>query len=210
MALPGDKRGLAFAAIVVVIAAVGLYLTMWPGSGDSPEEEPAAGHTPRSVVTVPRSTPLATASNAPFDIYAYLPLTKEQLAAAADLAERFTAAYGTFRYDEDPAAYADRVKVFTTADLGSVLARTLTSPGTVERNQADEVVSTGTAKVKEIRSVEKTSVVLVVTGTQQITAKSGAKQLTDDYAVTVSELGTDWRVFDIQPAEDGQKGDESG
>ncbi|MBN6051333.1 hypothetical protein JYK22_05255 [Nonomuraea sp. RK-328] len=210
MAQSGDKRGLAFAAIVVVIAAVGLYLTMWPGSGDSPEEEPAAARTPRSVVTVPRSTPLATASNAPFDIYAYLPLTKEQLAAAADLAERFTAAYGTFRYDEDPAAYADRVKAFTTADLGATLARTLTSPGTVERNRADEVVSTGTAKVKEIRSVEKTSLILVVTGTQQITAKSGGKQLTDDYAVTVSEMGTDWRIFDIQPAGDGQKGDESG
>ncbi|MDR8412630.1 hypothetical protein MTP10_28360 [Nonomuraea sp. 3-1Str] len=210
MALPGDKRGLAFAAIVVVIAAVGLYVTMWPGSGESAEEEPVAGRTPSGVVTVPRSTPLATASDAPFDIYAYLPMSKEQLAASADLAERFTAAYGTFRYDEDPAAYADRVKAFATADLGAVLARTLTSPGTVERNRADEVVSTATAKVKEIRSVEKTSVVLVVTGTQQITAKSGNKQLTDDYAVTVSEMGTDWRVFDLQPAGEGQDGDTTG
>ncbi|MET7465314.1 hypothetical protein [Nonomuraea sp. NPDC005501] len=210
MALPGDKRGLAFAAIVAVIAAVGLYVTMWPGSGESAEEEPVAGRTPSGVVTVPRSTPLATASDAPFDIYAYLPMSKEQLAASADLAERFTAAYGTFRYDEDPAAYADRVKAFATADLGAVLARTLTSPGTVERNRADEVVSTATAKVKEIRSVEKTSVVLVVTGTQQITAKSGNKQLTDDYAVTVSEMGTDWRVFDLQPAGEGQDGDTTG
>ncbi|MEV0149497.1 MULTISPECIES: hypothetical protein [unclassified Nonomuraea] len=210
MALSGDKRGLAFAAVVVVIAAVGLYVTMWPGSGESSEEEPVAGRTPSAVVTVPRSTPLATASDAPFDIYAYLPMSKEQLAASADLAERFTAAYGTFRYDEDPAAYADRVKAFATADLGAVLARTLTSPGTVERNRADEVVSTATAKVKEIRSVEKTSVVLVVTGTQQITAKSGNKQLTDDYAVTVSEMGTDWRVFDLQPAGEGQDGDTTG
>ncbi|MEU8245361.1 hypothetical protein [Nonomuraea sp. NPDC048916] len=209
MAQQGDRRGLAFAAIVVVIAAVGLYLTMWPDSGD-PAGEPAADSATTSAPAAPRNTPPVGASDAPFDIYSFLPMSKEQLAAAADLAERFTVAYGTFRYDEDPVAYADRVKVFTTADLGNVLARTLTSPGTVDRNRADEVVSTATARTKEIRSVEKTSVVFVVTGTQQITAKSGARQLTEDYAVTVSQMGTDWRVFDLQPAGDGQEGDTQG
>jgi hypothetical protein len=202
--MAGDKRGPAFAAVVAVLAAVGIYLTMWPGSGDSPAEEPAA---PAASSAPPRaaSTPLATASDAPFDIYSYLPMTKEQLAAAADLAERFTAAYGTFRFDEDPADYADRLKVFTTADLGNVLARTLTQP-----DAADETVSTATAKVKEIRSVERTSVVFVVTGTQQIAAKSGTRQLAADYAVTVSQMGTDWRVFDLQPAGEGQDGDSEG
>ncbi|MEV0591595.1 hypothetical protein [Nonomuraea cavernae] len=209
MAQQGDRRGLAFAAIVVVIAAVGIYLTMWPDSGE-PSGEPVAAGPTSSAPAAPGNTPLATASDAPFDIYSFLPMSKEQLAAAADLAERFTAAYGTFSYNEDPVAYAERVKVFTTADLGNVLARTLSSPGTVDRNRADEVVSTATARTKEIRSVEKTSVVLVVTGTQQITAKSGAKQLTEDYAVTVSQLGTDWRVFDLQPAGDGQDGDTEG
>lgn len=211
MSTTGDKRGLAFAAIVVVIAAVGIYLTMWPSSGDDDGDagNPAAGATSAAPPT-PRGTPLATASGAPFDVYSYLPMTKEQLAAAADLAERFTAAYGTFRYDEDPAVYADRVKVFTTADFGNMLARTLTSPGSVEQNRADEVVSTTTARLKSIRSVEKTSVVFVVTGTQQIAAKSGAKQLAADYAVTVSQMGTDWRVFDLQPAGEGQDGDSEG
>ena len=38
MAQPGDRRGLVFAAIVAVLGAVGLYLTMWPDS-----REPAAG-----------------------------------------------------------------------------------------------------------------------------------------------------------------------
>ncbi|MFG3439056.1 hypothetical protein ACGF0J_17570 [Nonomuraea sp. NPDC047897] len=206
MSATGDKRGLAFAAIVVVIAAVGIYLTMWPGSGDEDSEPPAATAT-AAAPPAARGTPLATASGAPFDIYSYLPMTKEQLAAAADLAERFTAAHGTFRYDEDPAAYADRVKVYTTADFGNVLARTFSI---VEQDRADEVVATTTAKVTSIRSVEKTSVVFVVTGTQQIAAKSGAKQLTADYAVTVSQMGTDWRVFDLQPAGEGQDGDSEG
>ncbi|WP_214327683.1 hypothetical protein [Nonomuraea sediminis] len=209
MAQAGDKRGVAFAAIVVIVAAVGIYLTMWPSSDDPSTEQPAAGRTTSSSAAPP-SKPLATASGAPFDIYSYLPMSKQELAAAADLAERFTASYGTFRYDEDPAAYLARVKVFTTPELGNVLARTLTSPGTVEQNRADQVVATSTAKMKEIRQVSKTSVVFVVTGTQQLTAKSGTKQLADDYAVTVSEAGNDWRVFDMQPADDGQDGDTQG
>ncbi|MFI6598888.1 hypothetical protein ACIBHX_21740 [Nonomuraea sp. NPDC050536] len=203
MAQAGDKRGVAFAAIVVVVAAVGIYLTMWPTSDDPSTEQPVAGPTTSS--SVAPSKPLATASGAPFDIYSYLPMSKQELAAAADLAERFTASYGTFRYDEDPAAYLARIKVFTTPELGNVLAKTRTSVDT-----ADQVVATSTAKMKQIRQVSRTSVVFVVTGTQQLTGKSGTKQQADDYAVTVSEAGNDWRIFDIQPADDGQDGDTQG
>ena len=208
MAQPGDRRGVAFAAVVVIIAAVGLYLVLWPDP-----EEPVAEQAPAGVTTsspVVESTPLATASDAPFDVYSYLPMSKEQLAAAADLAERFTVEYGTFRHDEDPASYAARVKRYTTAELGDILARTLTSPGTVERNRADEVVSTATAALKEIRQVDKTSVVFVVAGTQQLATKSGTKQLAEEYAVTVSQLGSDWRVFELRPAGEGQDGDPEG
>src|SRR5262245_36153630 len=129
MAQPGDKRGVAFAAIVVVIAAVGIYLTMWPDSPDEPAPAPQA--TQATGAPPVSSRPLATASSAPFDVYSYLPMRKEQLAAAADLAERFAAVYGTFRYDEDPAAYAGRLKVYTTAELGNTLTRTVTSAGTI-------------------------------------------------------------------------------
>ncbi|MEU1394402.1 MULTISPECIES: hypothetical protein [unclassified Nonomuraea] len=206
MAQSGDKRGLAFAAIVVVIAAVGVYLTMWPSSDDPPEQAPATGATSASAPTV-ASKPLATASAAPFDVYSYLPMKKEQLAAAADLAERFTAVYGTFRYDEEPAAYATRVKTFTTAELGNILARTLTSAGTVQQNRDDQIVSQATARLKEIRQIEKTSIVFVVTETRQVTAKSGNRQDVEDLAVTVSQLGADWRIFDVLPATEGQDGD---
>ncbi|WP_336208055.1 hypothetical protein [Nonomuraea sp. LPB2021202275-12-8] len=205
MAQPGDRRGVAFAAIVVIIAAVGLYLMLWPDA-----EEPAAERAPSTRTTstpVIASTPVATASDVPFDVYSYLPMSKEQLAAAADLAERFTVEYGTFRHDEDPAVYVARVKKYTTAELGNILARTQTSPGTVERNRSDEVVSTATAEVKEIRQIEKSSIVFVVAGTQQLATKSGTTQLAEQYAVTVSQLGSDWRVFDLRPAGEGQEGD---
>ncbi|WP_431895786.1 hypothetical protein [Nonomuraea sp. bgisy101] len=210
MAQPGDRRGLAFAAIVLVLAAVGLFVTMWPDS-EAPVPaagQEAAGRTGSGSPAV--ATPLATASDAPFDIYSYLPMTKQELAAAADLAVRFAAAYGTFRYDEEPAAYAGRLKVFTTADLAEVLTRTVTSPGTVEANRTDEVVSQATAKVKEIRQVDRTSIVFVVTGTREVSAKSGPTRRDEDYAVTVQQMGSDWRVFDLQPADQGQDGDSTG
>ncbi|MEW9553545.1 hypothetical protein [Nonomuraea sp. NPDC050783] len=204
MAQPGDRRGAAFAVIVVVIAAVGIYL-MWADREDPPEQ--AAQAAPPTRVAIVTPTPLATASDAPFDVYSYLPMKKEQLAAAADLAERFTAEYGTFRYDEDAAAYAARLKAYTTPELGDLLTRTLTSAGTVEQNRDDQIVSTATARLKEIRQVEKGSIIFVVTGERKVTAKSGDKRLAEEYAVTVSELGSDWRIFDIMPADQGQDGD---
>ncbi|MEU4507985.1 hypothetical protein AB0G05_00685 [Nonomuraea wenchangensis] len=204
MAQPGDRRGAAFAVIVVIIAAVGIYL-MWADWGDPPEQQSQAAPPTRVAIVTP--TPLATASNAPFDVYDYLPMKKEQLAAAADLAERFTAVYGTFRYDEDAAAYAARLKAYTTPELGALLTRTVTSAGAIEQNRADELVSRATAKLKEIRQVGKGSIIFVVTGNRQVTAKSGDKLLTEEYAVTVSESGSDWRVFDIMPADEGQDGD---
>ncbi|GAA3577531.1 hypothetical protein GCM10022419_068480 [Nonomuraea rosea] len=208
MAQPGDRRGVAFAAIVVVIAAVGIYLTMWPDSEDPAQPAPGAGRA--TTVPAASSTPLATASAAPFDVYSYLPMKKEQLSAAADLAERFTAAYGTYRYDEDPAAYAGRVKAYTTAELANDLTRTVTSAGTIEQNRNDQIVSTATARLKEIRQIERTSIVFVVTASRQVAALSGDKQLTEEFAITVSQLGADWRIFDIRPAVEGQDGDPEG
>jgi hypothetical protein len=105
----GNRRGLVFAALVVMLAAVGIYLTMGSGSGDEqqdPAEPAGVGRTvlgSQEQVSAAAPRPSATASDAPFDVYSYLPMTKQELAAAADYAQRFTAEYGTFRYDEDPA-----------------------------------------------------------------------------------------------------------
>ncbi|TDC05202.1 hypothetical protein E1267_20405 [Nonomuraea longispora] len=205
MAQPGDRRGLAFAVIVVVVAAVGIYLTIGPSAEEPAEPAPEA--TSAAVTPAASSTPLATASAEPFDVYSYLPMQKEQLAAAADLAERFAAEYGTFRHDEDPAAYAARLKAYTTAEFGNELARTVSSAGTIEQNRNDETVSTATARLKEIRQVEKTSVVFVISTTRQVAAKSGDKRQDEEFAVTVSQEGADWRVFDLRPATEGQEGD---
>lgn len=207
----GNRRGVVFAVLVVMLAAVGVYLTMWPDSddGEKPGSDPAPSRTASGAqVSAEPARPRATASNAPFDVYSYLPMTRQELAAAADYAQRFTAEYGTFGYDEEPAAYGDRLKGYTTDEFAGVLLRTITSPGTVEANRADQVVSVGTAKVKKIRQIEDASVVFVVTGTQNVTARTGVKERVEDYAVTLIEVGADWRVHDLQPADSGQDGDD--
>ncbi|MFF0306702.1 hypothetical protein ACFYSC_04700 [Streptosporangium sp. NPDC004379] len=214
MAEGGNRRGLVFAVLVAMLAGVGVYLTMMSGqpggepAGQDPARADRATAQARARVSAEPPRPAATASDAPFDVYSYLPMTKQELAAAADYARRFTAAYGTYRYDEDPAAYGDRVGGYTTTEFADVLLRTFSSPGTIEANKADQVVSVGSAEVKAIRQVQDTSVTFVVTGTQKITTKAGPRGLTDDYAVTLIEVGTEWRVHNLEPADAGQEGDD--
>ncbi|MGW4639329.1 hypothetical protein ACWEN6_12410 [Sphaerisporangium sp. NPDC004334] len=211
MAQVNDRRGLVFAGVVVALAAVGIYLSMRPASGGDGEPPPGVVTT-----TTAAPPPSSAASPAPaitpgtFDIYGYLPLSREQIAQAADTAQRFAASYATYRYDEDPASYAERLKAFTTGEFGAVLARDVTTPATVEQNRADEVVSQGTGRLKSIRDISAGSLVLVVTAAQRITAKSGPQNRSADYAVTLTQVGTDWRVFDLQPADAGQDGDPGG
>ncbi|MDH2428871.1 hypothetical protein [Sphaerisporangium sp. TRM90804] len=215
MAQVNDRRGLAFAGVVVALAAVGVYLSMRPAAS-GPGDEGPAGRT----AVISEGTPAPPSSTAPspapavspgsFDIYRYLPLSRQQIAQAADVAQRFAVSYATFRHDEDPATYADRLKAFTTLELGSVLARDVTTPATVEQNRAQKIVSQGSAQVKRIRNIDEGSIVFVVTSLQRITAEAGPRQLSTDYAITLTQVGTEWRVFDMQPAEAGQDGDTGG
>lgn len=211
MAQLRDRRGLAFAGVVVALAAVGVYLTLRPpspgqsGTGAAPERSAAVVTT--GPAEPPAGSPGPRVSPGSFDIYKYLPFTRDQIAAAADAAQRFAVSYATYRYDEDPVSYAERLKGFTTAELGTVLSRDVTTPALVEQNRAGEIVSSGSAKVKNIRDMAGGSIVFVVTVAQHITAKDGPQDRSSDYAVTLTQVGAEWKVFDMQPADLGQEGD---
>ncbi|HEY9522124.1 MAG TPA: hypothetical protein VIR33_02700, partial [Thermopolyspora sp.] len=144
------------------------------------------------------------------DVYGYLPLSKDKIASSADMTQRFVLSYATFRYDEDPISYAERLKAFTTNEFGESLTRTVTSPALVQRNKNDQIVSHGSARVKTIRDMTSHSIVWVVSATERITATSGPSQRTDDYAVTLIRSGDAWRVYDMEPADAGQDGDSAG
>lgn len=208
------RRGVVFAALVVVLAAVGIYLTLptGPDGGEAAAPEttaegsapPAASGSAAPATAAPTAPPVNPDE---FDVYAYLPVSREQLAASADVARRFLAQYATHRYDEDPVSYAERLKSFTTNEMAAALTRTVTDPGRVQQEQADKVVSEGTAKIKSIRAFGGNSITWVGTAVQRITAASGNREVVEEYAVTMIQVGEAWRVYDFNPADAGQEGD---
>lgn len=205
-----SRRGLAFAGVVAVLAAVGIYLTMISSSDpDPPREQAVSGSSVPSQAPTSQAPSQVARTPSEFDVYSYLPLSRAELAAAADLARRFTVSYGSFQYGEDPASFAGRLKVFATAEFGNELTRAVTTPGLVEQNRADAVVSSGSATVTSIRDMTASTVVFVVDSVRHVTAKSGAKDLAGQYAVTVIKLGSDWRIYNLELADAGQDGETS-
>lgn len=202
-------KALAFAGAVAVLAAAGVYLTMsGPSEGGERTREQSVVATAQATAATREPSPVATTPGA-FDVYAYLPLSREELGAAADLARRFTEVYGTFAHGEDPAARAGRLTGFATEEFAGQLTRTVTDPAVADQNEADQVVSKGSAKVASIRDMTGSQVVFVVDSVRHVTDKNGRRDVPERFAVTVVKAGTDWRVYDLQLADAGQDGDTS-
>jgi hypothetical protein len=207
--LTDRQRKFAFAGIVAVLAAVGVYLTL-------PSSNGTGGRTSRSspAVTAPAapvtSPPGISSSISPqgFDIYRLLPFSQTDFAAAADVAQRFTAMYGTYRFDESPSAYVTRLQGLVTAELRAQLEKDSATPGVIDQRKQDQVVAQGSASIDSIRTFEANSIIFLVTGRQQVT-KGGGAASTDSaqYAVTVSRNGASWQVYAVELADTGQAGD---
>lgn len=209
MDLTDRQRKLLFAGLAIVLVAVGVYLTV--ANSRSHKKTPASAQS--TVSSAPPSAPASTAAqpSAPaaspgaFDIYPLLPFTRKDFADAADLARRFTAAYGTYRYDEDPKAYATRLQPMVSGDLFAQLQRDASAPGVLDQRKKDQEVSTSDAHLDSIRDIEKDQLILLITGTQHVT-KGGAKSdASQQYAVTMTKSGGTWSVYAFQPADVGDK-----
>lgn len=209
MDLTDRQRRLAFAGIVVALAAVGVYLTL-PGA-ESDGSAPARTATPAAAAPAPPATdpPGIPSAISPenFDIYRLLPFSQRDFATAADMAQRFTAAYGTYRYDEDPAAYGQRLRPLVTVQLLTDLERSVAAPGIIEERKREQVVAVGSASIDSIRDMAGNSVIFVVTGRQQLTKADGNSEDSKRWAVTATREGNAWRVYAFEPADAGQAGD---
>jgi len=148
-----------------------------------------------------------TADN--FDIYRLLPFPKRDFAAAAALAQRFTAAYGTYRYDEDPQAYIDRLAPMVTEELRIQLARSASAPGLIEERRAEQVVAHSTATLDSVYDIQANSLIFLVTGNQEITRSGSTTRESKQFAVTIARDGSALRVYAFEPAgaDQGQAGD---
>src|SRR5262249_24447864 len=117
------------------------------------------------------------------------------------------AAYGTYRFDEDPKAYTLRLQGMVTDQLRAEIERSSSSPGLLEQRRQDQAVADSTATLDRIRDIETTSVIFLVTGDQQLTKAGPRSQDKQRYAVTVTRDGGSWRVYSFEPADAGQAGD---
>jgi hypothetical protein len=215
MNLNDRQRKFLFGGLVVVLAAVGVYLTV-AAPDDKParsDDHPRAAATGQTGPTGPASPPpgiQGTVNPGQFDIYRLLPFSQQEVATAADLAQRFTAASATYRYDEDPKARVARISSMVTDELRAKLEADYSAPGIQDDLRQHQVVARGSASLDRVRDVEDNSIIFLVTGTQQLTRDGKQSQSGQQYTVTVARNGGSLRVYAFEPVTDGQEGDTGG
>ena len=197
---PGQRRAV-FAAVVIALVALGYYLVV-----------PAVTHSRARAAPSPTATPSATApdvtpapavaasaadANGP-DIYAWLPFTQQNLAAAASVAVRFSIDYNTYAYTESAAAYVAKMTGLITGELAATLQASYSTPGVVSTRTSQQQVSTGTAAISSLRAFGPSSLTFVVSTTQHLVSSHGTSNGSAQYAVTVTGSGSSWQVSDIE------------
>lgn len=186
-------KAAAAGCAAITLAACGV---LRPAPARQPQHQPA-----------PASRPAAVAApSASGDVYALLPFNRQQLTAAAALAGQFTALYGTFRYDQPPAAYLARLEPLTTGALRAALAQGFTAPGLIQQRTTGKESAVSATAVTAIRDIAGSSVTFLVTARQDITIGGAASQVTTGYAVTVALTAGTWKVYAIELATAGQAG----
>lgn len=213
MNLTDRQRKLLFVGLVVALAVVGVYLTV-----AAPDHDSSDSATSRTTPTTAASSgPTGPASPPPgisgavapsnFDIYKLLPFSQREFTTAADLAQRFIAAQGTYRFDEDPKVFTARLAGLVTDQLRGEIERGAAAPGILDERRAQQIVAEGTATLDRVRDIEDNSIIFLITGKQQVT-KSGKKSTdSQQYAVTVARDGASLKVYAFEPADAGQAGD---
>lgn len=198
------KPTLALILIGLVLLIAALWSTFRsPTRPDHPaaRSTPSADTTPSPGAT-PASRPVTTR-----DIAGLLPLGEDQIVAAAELARRFTALYGTWRYTESTSQYLARLTPLMSAQLRPELERAAADIATAVQRYRLQQTSTGHARVDALRTLGPTSITALVTGTEHITTPHRAWRETSHYAITVIHHDQNWRIYAFDLAATGDHGD---
>ncbi|WP_329241991.1 hypothetical protein OG417_43270 [Actinoallomurus sp. NBC_01490] len=208
MDLTDRQRKWLFGGLVVVLAAVGVFLTIGSGGGHhGARAEHASTPTPSAPPSTGSASPVSgpTPSPGSYDIFSLLPFTQKDFTTAADVARRFTAAYGTYRFDEDPSAYLNRMRNLVTSDVLNQLQQGVAAPGTIAQRKQDQESSTCDATLDSIRDMSKDQLIFLATGKQHITKGGKTTDSSQQYAVTMTRSGGGWVVYAFAPADVGDK-----
>ena len=205
---PGQQKAV-FALVVVVLAALGYWLIVPRVSHSNGQAQPSPTPSPTaSVPSPPASVPTAvTTTPAPaggVDIYSWLPFTRQGLAAAAAVTEKFLVDYNTYSYTESAADYVARMNGLITTQEATTLKGLYATPGVAKIRTDQKQVSTGTAAITALRTFGPSSLTFIATGTQHLATAKGGSSGSAQYAVTVTGSGTSWQVSDIELSSVGQ------
>ncbi|OLT27017.1 hypothetical protein BJF83_19675 [Nocardiopsis sp. CNR-923] len=213
-----------FIGLIVALVVFGVYLSLggFGGGDDEPEEQTAAPEQARSNqedgagestaldgMSTVEPSPITTTDENDVDVLTWFPLGEDELRAAGATARSFAEAYGTIDYTQSPETYFGAMEELATDEYAEVLADTSRVGAFWEEMSEAEAVAEGRAEVDRIRTFGDDSVTFVVTA-QSITETGDAEFDEDlgEFAVTVVREGGAWSVFDFQPADVGQFGEE--
>jgi hypothetical protein len=195
------QRSAVFVVVVIALAALGYYLVV-------PAVTHAHGHTAASPAasasavaseSVPAPTVTASAADANgVNIYAWLPFTPQDLAAASAVAVRFSIDYNTFTYTESAADYVGAMGGLITGQLATTLQAAYQTPGVASLRTSQKQVSTGSAVINSLRAFGPSSMTFVVTAGQRLVTANGTSSGSTQYAITVTGSGASWQVSDIE------------
>jgi len=196
------QRGAVFAAVVIALAALGYYLvvpavTHSRGSAQASNSTPSAPATEQTQAAAPTVQASAAAAGGP-DIYAWLPFTQQNLAAAASVAVRFSVDYNTFTYTQSATAYVGAMGNLITTELAGTLQAGYQIPGVAKLRKSQKQVSTGTAVISSLRAFGPASMTFIVTAGQRLATADGISNASTQYAVTLTGSGSSWQVSDIE------------
>jgi len=201
------QRGAVFAAVVIVLAALGYFLVVPAVTHGHAAASPTASSTasgtvsgtPSGGATAPAPAVTARAAQAGgVNIYAWLPFTQQDLAAAAAVAVRFSVDYNTFTYTESAADYVGAMSGLITGQLATTLRAAYQIPGVAKLRASQKQVSTGTAAITALRAFGASSLTFTVTAGQRLATANGTSSGSTQYAVTVTGSGGGWQVSDIE------------
>ncbi|WP_028646942.1 hypothetical protein [Nocardiopsis sp. CNT312] len=221
--LPERAQRLIFASLIVILVGFGIYLSLGGfGGGEETEESvaaPAETGTGTTEDPAPRSGPdvLSTVAPSPIetsdvqdtDVLTWFPFTEDELRAAGATAQAFSESYGTIDYTRSPESYFAALEGLATDEYADVLSDPSRVGAFWQEMSEAEAVAEGRAEIDTIRSFGEDSVTFVVTA-QSITETGNAEfdEELGEFAITVVRGGGTWRVFDFQPADVGQFGEE--
>ncbi|MGW5879244.1 hypothetical protein ACWFMI_22125 [Nocardiopsis terrae] len=219
--LPERTQRMVVIGLIAVLAGFGLYFSLGgfssdedgrtvppgdPGATRGAAEEPLSE--PGVLATVPPS-PIPTTGAEDLDVLGWFPFSEAEFQVAGATAQAFAEAYGTIDYSQEPETYYASMEVMATDEYAEVLSDANRAGAFWEEMSQAEAVAEGRAEVQEVRTFGSDSVTFVVTA-QSITETGDAEFDEDlgDFAVTVVREGGSWAVFDFQPADVGQFGEE--